>query len=104
MKGTAESWTAITSRNTISVEEEKMHHGHADENSIVSLMDGDQLLLHDAGYRDGLPSGKFGAWRQDYFHNRLVVRMNKRDPASRRSSSHGIREPTGRCPRPRSTS
>jgi hypothetical protein len=44
-------------------------------------MDRGSLLLHDAGYRDGLPSGKYGAWRQDYFHNRLVVRLNKRDPA-----------------------
>jgi len=66
-------------RNTISVEEEKMHHGHADENSIVQLMDHGSLLLHDAGYRDGLPSGPFGAWRQDYYHNRVVVRLNKRD-------------------------
>jgi hypothetical protein len=67
-------------RRTISVEEEKMHHGHADENSIVMLMHGGSVLLHDGGYRNGLPSGEFGAWRQDYFHNRLVVRKNKRDP------------------------
>jgi hypothetical protein len=67
-------------RQTISVEEEKMHHGHADENSIVLLMHGGSVLLHDGGYRSGLPSGDFGAWRQDYFHNRLVVRKNKRDP------------------------
>jgi len=66
-------------RQTISVEEEKMHHGHADENSIVLLMSKGSLLLHDAGYRDGLPSGRFGAWRQDYFHNRLVARKDKRD-------------------------
>jgi len=66
-------------RNTISVEEEKMHHGHADENSIVLLMDKGSVLLHDAGYRSDLPSGPFGAWRQDYFHNRLVARLGKRD-------------------------
>ena len=66
-------------RNTISVEEEKMHHGHADENSIVLLMDSSSVLLHDAGYRNDLPSGAYGAWRQDYFHNRLVVRNEKRD-------------------------
>lgn len=66
-------------RNTISVEEEKMHHGHADENSIVLLMDSGSVLLHDAGYRSDLPSGPYGAWRQDYFHNRLVVRNEKRD-------------------------
>jgi hypothetical protein len=66
-------------RQTISVEEEKMHHGHADENSIVLLMSKGSVLLHDAGYRDGLPSGQYGAWRQDYFHNRLVARKDKRD-------------------------
>jgi hypothetical protein len=66
-------------RNTITVEEEKMHHGHADENSISMLMHHGSVLLHDAGYRDGLPSGPYGAWRQDYFHNRVVVRSNKRD-------------------------
>lgn len=67
-------------RNTLTVEEEKMHHGHADENSISLLMHNGSVLLHDAGYRDGLPSGPYGSWRQDYFHNRLVVRSNKRDP------------------------
>lgn len=66
-------------RQTISVEEEKMHHGHADENSIPLLMSKGSVLLHDADYRNDLPSGKYGAWRQDYFHNRLVVRLNKRD-------------------------
>ena len=66
-------------RQTITVEEEKMHHGHADENSIVLLMNKGSVLLHDAGYRNDLPSGKYGAWRQDYFHNRLVARLNKRD-------------------------
>jgi hypothetical protein len=66
-------------RHTISVEEEKMHHGHSDENSIVLLMNKGSVLLHDAGYRSALPSGRYGAWRQDYFHNRLVARKNKRD-------------------------
>ena len=66
-------------RQTLSVEEEKMHHGHADENSIVLLTHKGSVLLHDAGYRDDLPSGEFGAWRQDYFHNRVVARKNKRD-------------------------
>ncbi|MFH0991676.1 MAG: hypothetical protein V1799_16845 [bacterium] len=66
-------------RQTISVEEEKMHHGHADENSIALLMNKGSVLLHDADYRDSLPSGIYGAWRQDYFHNRLVARLNKRD-------------------------
>ena len=66
-------------RQTISVEEEKMHHGHSDENSIVLLMSKGSVFLHDAGYRDDLPSGKFGAFRADYFHNRIVARKNKRD-------------------------
>jgi len=33
--------------------------------------------LHDGGYRDYQPSGPFGAYRADYFHNRVVVRKNK---------------------------
>ncbi len=66
-------------RQTISVEEEKMHHGHADENSIALLMSGGAVLLHDGGYRPDIPSGPSGAWRADYFHNRLVARKNKRD-------------------------
>ncbi|MBW1802492.1 MAG: hypothetical protein JRJ85_17390, partial [Deltaproteobacteria bacterium] len=64
-------------RDTIPVEEEKMTHGHADENSIVMLMSEGSLLLHDGGYRDYMPSGPFGAYRQDYFHNRLCVRPEK---------------------------
>ena len=66
-------------RNTLSVEEEKMHHGNSDENSIVMLADGGSLLLHDGGYRDGLPSGAYGGYRADYFHNRLVARKDRRD-------------------------
>lgn len=64
-------------RDTIPVEEEKMTHGHSDENSIVLLMSGGSVLLHDGGYRDYMPSGPFGAYRQDYFHNRLCVRPEK---------------------------
>jgi hypothetical protein len=64
-------------RDTIPVEEEKMTHGHADENSIVLLMAGGSVLLHDGGYRDFMPSGVHGAYRQDYFHNRLVFRPEK---------------------------
>ena len=64
-------------RDSIPVEEEKMTHGHADENSLVLLMSGGSVLLHDAGYRDYMPSGPFGAYRQDYFHNRLCVRPEK---------------------------
>lgn len=76
------SWGALDRqflRDTITVEEEKMHHGHADENGVAMLMAGGSLLLHDAGYRDGLPSGKWGAFRADYFHNRLAVRPFRLD-------------------------
>lgn len=66
-------------RHTISVEEEKMHHGHSDENSIALLMSGGSVLLHDSGYRSGLPSGPYGQYRSDYYHNRLVARKDKRD-------------------------
>lgn len=64
-------------RDAIPVEEEKMTHGHADENSIVMLMSNGSVLLHDGGYRDFMPSGPYGAYRQDYFHNRLCVRQEK---------------------------
>jgi hypothetical protein len=66
-------------RQNLSVEEEKMHHGHADENSVALLMSGGSVLLSDGGYRPDLPSGQYGAWRADYFHNRVVARKNKRD-------------------------
>ncbi|MBN2245752.1 MAG: hypothetical protein JW755_07890 [Candidatus Aminicenantes bacterium] len=64
-------------RDTIPVEEEKMTHGHSDENSIALLMAEGSVLLSDGGYRDFMPSGPFGAYRQDYFHNRLCVRPEK---------------------------
>jgi hypothetical protein len=64
-------------RKTIPVEEEKMTHGHSDENDISLLMVDGSILLHDGGYRDYMPSGVFGAYRSDYFHNRVVVRKDK---------------------------
>ncbi|MDW7761670.1 MAG: hypothetical protein SCM96_13680 [Acidobacteriota bacterium] len=64
-------------RDSIPVEEEKMTHGHADENSIILLMSDGSVLLRDGGYRDYMPSGPLGAYRQDYFHNRLCVRPEK---------------------------
>ncbi len=64
-------------RDGIPVEEEKMTHGHADENSIPLLMYNGSVLLHDGGYRDYMPSGPYGAYRQDYFHNRICVRPEK---------------------------
>jgi len=66
-------------RNTICVEEEKMHHGHNDENSINLLMSGKSVLLHDGGYRSALPSGQWGAYRADYYHNKMVGRKYKMD-------------------------
>ena len=65
-------------RHTIPVEEEKMHHGHSDENSIVLMMSGGSVLLNDAGYRPMMPSGPSGEFRADYYHNRLVYRTGKR--------------------------
>ncbi len=64
-------------RTGIPVEEEKMHHGHSDENSIALLMRNNSILLHDGGYRDYMPSGPYGAFRADYHHNRLAVRDGK---------------------------
>jgi hypothetical protein len=64
-------------RQTIVVEEEKMTHGHSDENDISLFMTDGCLLLHDGGYRDLMPSGPFGSWRADYFHNKVVVRKDK---------------------------
>jgi len=64
-------------RTTIPVEEEKMHHGHSDENSIVLLMKNGSILLHDGGYRDFMPSGPYGAYRADFYHNRVAVRDGK---------------------------
>ncbi len=80
-------------RDTIPVEEEKMTHGHADENSIVLLMSDGSVLLHDGGYRDYMPSGPFGAYRQDYFHNRLCVRQEKIWMGQEKGQSrYGIRD------------
>ena len=64
-------------RATIPIEEEKVTHGHADENSIALLKYKGATLLTDGGYRDFLPSGYYGSFRQDYFHNRLCVRDEK---------------------------
>ncbi|MFH0945021.1 MAG: hypothetical protein V2A76_07470 [Planctomycetota bacterium] len=66
-------------RRTIPVEEEKMHHGHADENAICLLMSGGSVLLKNPGYRDAIPSGEYGAFRADLFHNTFVGRNGKRD-------------------------
>ncbi|MFV1981550.1 MAG: hypothetical protein ACC655_10385, partial [Rhodothermia bacterium] len=65
-------------KHVLAVEEEKMHHGHSDENSISLFMKDGAILLYDAGYRPYAPSGDFGAWRSDFFHNRIVVRSQSK--------------------------
>ncbi len=65
-------------KHILAVEEEKMHHGHSDENSICLLMKNGSVLLSDGNYREVAPSGEFGAFRADIFHNRLVVRNVKK--------------------------
>lgn len=64
-------------KNTISVEAEKAHHGHSDENAICLLVHDGSVLLHDGGYREQLPNGKY---RADYYHNRLVFREKELVP------------------------
>jgi hypothetical protein len=49
-----------------------MHHGHADENAIVLLLDKGTALLHEGGYRDNLPNGRY---RADIYHNRVIWRQ-----------------------------
>ena len=51
--------------------EEMPHHGHADENSVILLMEGGTVLLADGGYRRSAHDG----WRADLYHNRLVARL-----------------------------
>ncbi len=58
-------------RTSIPVKAEKMHHGHGDENSIITLVKDENILLHDGGYRDRLPNGKY---RADLYHNKLSFR------------------------------
>lgn len=58
-------------RRTLPVLAEKMHHGHSDEGSLVMLMKGESVLLHDGGYRANLPNGRY---RDDIYHTRLCFR------------------------------
>ena len=58
-------------RTSIPVKAEKMHHGHGDENSIVTLVKDENILLHEGGYRDRLPNGKY---RADMYHAKLSFR------------------------------
>lgn len=58
-------------RTTLAVSAEKMHHGHADENAVVLLVDQGAALLHEGGYRDNVPNGRY---RADIYHNRVIWR------------------------------
>ena len=68
---------------TIPVETEKNHHGHADENAICLLMKNGSVLLHDSGYRETWSTGPDGQYRADVFHNKLVVRHGIADSQTR---------------------
>jgi hypothetical protein len=59
-------------RTTLAVSAEKMHHGHADENAIVMLLHKGTVLLHDGGYRENVPNGRY---RADIYHNRVIWRQ-----------------------------
>ena len=69
--------------NTINVETEKNHHGHADENAICLLMKDGAILLHESGYRETSSTGPDGEYRADTYHNKLVVRNGIADPQMR---------------------
>lgn len=63
-------------RTSIPVKAEKMHHGQADENSISHMEKDGNILLHESGYRERLPNGKY---RADLYHNKLIFRSGKAD-------------------------
>lgn len=69
-------------RRTLSVQHEKMHHGHADENAIITYLHKGATLLRDGGYRPELPSGPKGEYRGDIYHNRLIFRNSTALPDS----------------------
>jgi len=67
-----------------------MHHGHAEENSVVMLVSDGAVLLHDGGYRESPPDG---VYRADMYHNRLIWRAGQWDgsgglPAFIRDNGH----------------
>jgi hypothetical protein len=69
--------------NSINVETEKNHHGHADENAINLLMKNKSILLADGGYRETSSTGPDGDYRADTYHNKLIVRNGLADPQMR---------------------
>lgn len=60
---------------TIPAPAEKVHHGHADENAITSLIYKNKFLLADGGYRDSIVAD--GHYRADFYHNRIVLRNGR---------------------------
>lgn len=81
-------------KHTICVEAEKAHHGHSDENAVSLLMSKGSILLHDGGYREELPNGKY---RADFYHNRIVVRRgipHDRDHLLGFLEDGGVHKPT----------
>ena len=68
---------------TIPVETEKNHHGHADENAICLLMKDGSVLLGDSGYRETWSTGPDGEFRADTYHNKLIVRSGLADSQMR---------------------
>jgi len=65
--------------NSINVEAEKNHHGHADENAIGVLMKNGSILLYESNYRETSSTSPDGQYRADVFHNKLVVREGLAD-------------------------
>jgi hypothetical protein len=59
-------------RDTLFVTAEKAHHGHSDINSIGMYLHQGSVMLHDGGYRTDMKY--VGAFRADYYHNKLIAR------------------------------
>lgn len=61
--------------HTIPAPAEKLHHGHADENSIAPYFYRGKYLLFDGGYRDRIDID--GHFRADFYHNRILLRNGR---------------------------
>ena len=68
-------------RGTLFVQPEKMHHGHADENTVASLIWDGKLLLGDGGYRE--TENPIGEYRADYYHNGVIIRRGVPEKGAR---------------------
>ncbi|MBO9604899.1 MAG: hypothetical protein J7639_03060 [Paenibacillaceae bacterium] len=85
-------------RTTLPVPAEKMHHGHSDENAVLFLAAKRTILLHDGGYREQVPNGKY---RADLYHNRLVFRDGERAAPLRAGAVYDALHDDGRYRRVR---